>query len=254
MRPNNTIRLSGARDLKPLNTPCVFKPMPRRRRRRGYPLALLIGLEGNRASTWNIYSESVGEGRQIQGDEDYSFYEAIVDALRPAVKQGVRSVLVAASDERDYGRLMTHINRHQGWLLGGWSLNTVTFERISQRAMNKEQIRELIETQGFKERLAKTTQMDLQGVMEALEKRISNSKGIESLLFTLEEIEEAIRGDEKNPEYILLTEAFRDRHRRSVERLLQIASNRGIKTRVVGFNTSAGTRITQLGGLVCITR
>jgi hypothetical protein len=83
---------------------------------------------------------------------------------------------------------------------------------------------------------------------------MSDSKGIESLLFTLEEIEEVIRGDEENPEYILLTEAFRDCHRRRVERLLQIASNRGIKTRVVGLNTSAETRITQLGGLVCITQ
>ena len=228
--------------------------MPRRRGRRGYPLALLVGLEGHRASTWDVYSESVREGRRIRGEDEYNFYEAIVDALRPAVKQGVRSVLVAAPDEKDYEKLMAHIGRHQGWLLGGWSLNTVTFERLSQRAMDAEQVRELVRAKGFKERLVETTQMDTRGVMEALERLMSDPEGIESLLFTLEEIEMAIRGDNGGLEYILLTEAFRDRHRRRVDRLLQIASSRGIKTRVVRPDTPAGSRITQLGGLVCMLR
>jgi stalled ribosome rescue protein Dom34 len=228
--------------------------MSRRRGRRGYPLALLVGLEGPRASTWEVYSESVREGKRIQGEDDYSFYESIVDALRPAVKQGVRSVLVAAPDERDYGKLMAHIGRHQGWLLGGWSLNTVAFERLSQKAMDIEHVRELVRSRGFRERLTETTRADVRGVMEALERRISDPEGIETLLFTLEEVEAAIRGDEGGPEYILLTEAFRDRHRRRINRLLQIASSRGIKTRVVGIDTSAGARIIQLGGLVCMLR
>jgi stalled ribosome rescue protein Dom34 len=149
---------------------------------------------------------------------------------------------------------MAHIGRHQGWLLGGWSLNTVAFERLSQRAMDAEQVRGLVRVGGFMERLANVTQADVRGVMEALERRMSDPEGIETLLFTLEEVEDAIRGDEGCPEYILLTEAFRDKHRRRADRLLQIASGRGIKTRVVGPDTPAGARITQLGSLVCMLR
>jgi stalled ribosome rescue protein Dom34 len=35
-----------------------------------------------------------------------------------------------------------------------------------------------------------------------------------------------------------------------IQRLLQIAANREVKTKIVNAETSAGKRITQLGGLV----
>jgi len=49
--------------------------MSRRRRRRGYAQAILIGLDGNRAITWMIFSESIRLGKNLTGEGDFTFYD-----------------------------------------------------------------------------------------------------------------------------------------------------------------------------------
>ena len=88
--------------------------------------------------------------------------------------------------------------------------------------------------------------------MAVLEKRLNDPEGIETLLFTLKEVENAVYGGEESPEYVLVTEVFRSRNRRRVDRLLQVAGNKGVRTRIVRADTSAGVRMTQFGGLVCM--
>jgi len=228
--------------------------MPRRRRRRGYPAAILIGLEGDQAIVWDVYSESVKLGKRIRGDDEYSFYESIVDVLRPRIEDGVKGMLIAAPDEKDYQGFMNHITKHQGWLLGGWSLNTVTFEHVPASAMNADQVRDLVKTHGFKEKLAEVTGGDIRRVMSVLERRLNDPEGIEALLFTLEEVENAVYGNERSPEYILVTELFRFKNRRRTQRLLQVAANKNVRTVIIKPDTPAGARITQFGGLVCMLR
>jgi len=228
--------------------------MPRRRQRRGYSVAILIGLGGNQAFVWNIYSESVKPGKQIQGDDEYNFYESIVDVLRPRIKNGIKSILIAATDGKDYENFMYHIRKHQSWLFKGWSLNTVTFEHIPEPAMNADQVRDLVKTHGFKEKLNEVYQGDIQQVMNVLEKRLNDPEGIGTLFFTLKEVENAVYGNEKSPEYILVTELFRSKNRRRTSRLLQIAANKNVKTRIIKPDTPAGARIAQFGGLVCMLK
>jgi stalled ribosome rescue protein Dom34 len=215
---------------------------------------MLIGLEGNQAVTWNIYSESVKPGERIRGDSGYNFFESIVNILRPRIKQGIKSVLIAAPDEEEYRNFMNHIRKHQSWLMSGWSLNTVTFEHIAEPAMTINQVRELVKARGFKEKLAETYRGDLLQVMSVLEKRLNDPEGIETILFTLKEIEDAVYGDEMSPEYILVTELVRSQNRRRTQRLLQVAANKNVKTRIIEPDTPAGARITQFGGIVCILR
>lgn len=203
---------------------------------------------------WDIYSESVKPGERIRGDGGYNFFESIVDILRPRVKQGIKSVLIAAPDEKDYLKFMDHVRKHQSWLLSGWGLNTVTFGRITGPAMTVDQVRVLVKARGFKEKLALTSEGDLMQVMSVLERRLNDPEGIETILFTLEEVEEAVYGDDVSPEYILVTDLFRSRNRRRTQRLLQVAANKNIKTRIIEPDTLAGTRIAQFGGILCILR
>jgi stalled ribosome rescue protein Dom34 len=217
-------------------------------------LAVLVGLEGGQAYTWNIYSQAVRPGERIQGDIGYNFYEAVIDALRPSFKQGIKSILIAAPDEKDYGRFMDHIRKHQGWLLGGWRLNTVTFNRIPERATDSEEVRALVRSRSFMVRLTETTGSDTRQVMDALESRLNDSEGIDTLRFTLNEVEDAVYGEGRPPEYILATEKFLSQHGRRTQRLLQVAANRNVKTNIIGAGTPAEARIAQLGGLVCILR
>ena len=237
-----------------MNALPFLKAMPRRRRRRGYPQAVLIGLEGSQAATWNIFSESVTPGERIQNDDEYSFYESIVDLLRPSLKQGTKSVLVATDDERAYRRFLGHIEKHQSWLLKGWGLNTATFEHVSEPAMNIEQVRRLVKAHGFVEKLSEVTQGDIGQVMSVLEKRLNDPQGIETVLFSLNEVEDAVYGSGESPEYILVTELFRSRRRRRTDRLLQVAANKKVRTRIIETDTQAGTRLSQFGGLVCMLR
>lgn len=215
---------------------------------------MLIGLEGRKASLWNIFSESVQPRSQLHGEDAYSFYESVVDHLRPCVKQGIKSILVAAPSDRDYTEFMGHLEKHQGWLLKGWSLNTVTFERIPEPAMSIDQVRALVKSESFKEKLSSLQEDDVKPVIDALEKLLNDPEGIQRILFTIKEAEDAVYRKDPRPEYILVTEKFRSIHIRRVERLLQVASNRGIKTMIVKENTPAGIRLTQFGGLVCITQ
>ena len=224
------------------------------RRRRGYPLAVLIGIKGYQAATWKIYSESVRPGERLQGDDEYSFYESIVDILRPSLKQGTKSILIATDDERGYRRFLRHIEKHQSWLLKGYGLNTATFEHVSEPAMEIEEVRRLVRVQGFMEKLSEVTLGDIDQVMGVLEKRLNDPEGIETVLFTLREVEGAVYGGEEMPEYILVTELFRSRNRRRTDRLLQIAENKKVKTRIIQNGTQAGTRLAQFGGLVCMLR
>ena len=95
--------------------------------KRGYPVAILIGMEADRAALWHIFSQ-VAKPQQtisINGDRKdqkalYSFHETIVNALRPVLKEGVRSVIVASPPRTNYALdFLFHIKAHHAWLNAG---------------------------------------------------------------------------------------------------------------------------------------
>ena len=177
--------------------------MPRRRRRRGYPVAILIGLEHRKTKLWNIYSQSIKPGKTIKKDTNYyNFYEEIIDNLRPRIKEGVKTILVASMDEKNYEEFYNHIEKHQRWLIGGYKLNQVTLEYIEGSATDEDAVIELIEESGLKRTIKKASQEDIKRVMSVLEKRLGTPEGIDTLRFTLKEVEECVYGDSDIPEYV----------------------------------------------------
>jgi stalled ribosome rescue protein Dom34 len=80
------------------------------------------------------------------------------------------------------------------------------------------------------------------------------------VLFSLEEAEGVIYSQEisgkAKPEYLLLTDSYLagDKRKVRLNRLLQIAQNKKIKTRIVNKESPAGIRLNQLGGLVCLLK
>ena len=227
--------------------------MSRRRRVRGYPVAVLIGLEDKRASLWDIYSQSIKPDTVIKRDStDYNFYESIINQLRPKVKQGVKTALIASTDEKNYEKFLDHVKKHQRWLIAGYELNRVTLEYVEGSAENIDSVVELIEDSGLQRTIKEASREDVKRVMGVLEKRLGTSDGINTLLFTINEVEDAVYGEGSNPEYILLTTEFQQRQRRRIQRLLQIAQNKGIKTMTVEANTAMGTRLNQFGGMICM--
>jgi len=223
------------------------------RRRRGYPVAVLIGLSQDHAALWDVFSESVKPGPTVDEASKYALHEAIVNHLRPRFSEGVKTVLVAAENGSQYDGFMAHVRKHHSWLLKGWELNTVTFIRLEEPASGAEEVRRLVSTPMFKSKLLEASEGDLNQVMGALERRLGSPEGIETVVFSLEDAEATVYG-ETPPEYLLVLEAFQRKHGRRTMRLLQVAQNRGVKTRVIPSGSSHTLRLSQFGGLVCILR
>jgi len=229
--------------------------VPRRRIVRGHHIAVLIGLDKKRATLWNIYSQSIKPDIIIKVEStQYNFYESVINQLRPSIKQGVKTIIIASPNEKNYEAFYSHIDKHQRWLIGGYELNQVTLEYVKGSANDLDAVLELIEESSLQRTIREASKEDVNRVMRVLEKRLSTPRGIDTLLFTLNEIEEALEDEESNPEYVLLTNEFQRSHRRRTQRLLQIAQNKRIKSLIVDAGSSMGRRLTQFGGLICMMR
>jgi len=232
--------------------------------RRGYPVAVLVGLESGRAVLWQIFSQVAKHQQTItlNGNRNdpkllYSFHESIVNSLRPTFKEGVKSIIVASPSRTEYAQeFLNHIRTHQTWLFQG--PNKAIFSTMTGSASSPSDLATLTKTAVFKELMNETTAHETENLLEILEKRLNSVNNLVS--FSLEEAETLILTSRPSgkpvPEYLLLTDDYLSgSHRKNrIQRLIQIAKNKGIKTRVIGAESTAGKRLTQLGGLVCIAK
>jgi stalled ribosome rescue protein Dom34 len=232
--------------------------------RRGYPVAILIGLEQNQATLWKIFSNVAKiestisiEGGKADAKALYNFFESIVNALRPTLKEGVKSIIIASPPRTGYGlNLISHIRTHHAWLMQGASRASIS--EINGSATTPTQVSSLTSTAAFKQLIAKTTAQESENLMENLEKRLNTQD--QQVLFSLQEAENLILSQQMQgkpqPEYLLITDDYlkKSRQRNRVQRLIQIAQNKQVKTRVVDGESAAGARLNQLGGLVCLAK
>ena len=93
-----------------------------------------------------------------------------------------------------------------------------------------------------------------------LEKHLNSPNQDKVALYSLMEIEDLILGPQKHSkltaEYLMLTDEYlsNSHEKNRIHRLMQIATNRNVKTRIVDAESTAGLRLNQLGGMVCLAR
>ena len=232
--------------------------------KRGYPVAILIGIENDHAALWQVFSQVAKHQQTIplSGDRKdfkalYNFHESIINALRPTLKEGVRSIIIAASAKTNYAQdFLNHIRAHHTWLLQG--PNKATFSPITGSASTPPQVAVLTKTTAFKQLIQENATEETENLLEILEKRLNKTDNL--VLFSLEEAENLIlckqAPGKPKPEYLLLTDNYlsSSRQKNRVHRLLQIATNRNVKTRIINAESTAGIRLTHLGGLVCLAK
>lgn len=232
--------------------------------RRGYPVAVLAGIEQNQAAIWKIYSQVAKpditirlEGTRSDNKALYSFHEAIVNALRPTLKEGVKSIIIASPQKTSYSQdFMTHVKGHHAWLFSG--ANKATFKLVQGSAVTHAQVSNLAGSADFKQSISDSTLEETESLRELIEKRLNSADKL--VLFSLEEAEDAIYSPETpgkpKPEYLLLTDKYLAGEKRKgrLNRLMQIAQNKKIKTRIVNAESPAGARLNQLGGLICLLK
>jgi stalled ribosome rescue protein Dom34 len=232
--------------------------------KRGYPVAVLVGIEQDHAAIWHIYSQ-VAKPQQtipLNGDRKdqkalYSFHETIVNALRPVLKEGVRSVIVASPARTSYALdFLFHVKSHHSWLTQG--TNKASISQITGSASSPPQVATLTKTTAFKELIQENAAEETENLLEILEKRLNKTDTL--VLFSLQEAENLIlfpqAPGKPQPEYLLLTNNYLNgsRQKNRVNRLMQIAAKNGVKTRVISADSNAGKRLTQLGGIVCLAK
>jgi stalled ribosome rescue protein Dom34 len=233
--------------------------------RRGYAVAVLVGLEEATAVLWKVYSKVVKpettlklEGYRNNPKAAYSFHESIVNALRPTLKEGVRAVVLVYPHRTSYSRdFIEHVNRHHAWLIQG--SNKITFAEINGSASTFPQVTALTRNPVFSKLIQEATSEETVGLLDLLESCLSSSREDESVLYSLDDVEDAVLGSQRrgfSPEYLLLTDKYlaTSRQKGRLNRLMQIATNKKVKTRVVDAESPAGKRLTQLGGIVCLTK
>ena len=232
--------------------------------KRGYPVAVLVGIEQDHVALWQIFSQVAKHQQTIplNGDRKdskalYSFHESIINALRPVLKEGVRSMIATSPPRTSYAQdFLSHIKAHHAWLLQG--TNKASFSQITGSASAPSQVAALTKTAAFKQLIQENATEETENLLEILEKRLNKTDNL--VFFSLQEAENLILNPQApgkpQPEYLLLTDDYLagSRQKNRVNRLMQIAARNGVKTRVINAESNAGKRLTQLGGIVCLAK
>jgi stalled ribosome rescue protein Dom34 len=234
--------------------------------KRGYPVAILISLEKDKAVIWKIFSKVAKPENtiSINGTRNtpralYSFHETLINALRPTLKEGVYSVILVSQPRTNHAQeFINHVRDHHTWLTQ--SPNKTVFSTITGSASSPSQVAILTRTSEFHKLIAETTAEETENLLEILEKRINTADQNSAISFSIEEAENLVlkrqNPNRPKPEYLLLTDKYlkSSRQKSRLHRLMQIAKNKRVKTRVINADSPAGKRLTQLGGIVCLTR
>jgi stalled ribosome rescue protein Dom34 len=240
----------------------------KRHYRRGHPVAVLVGFEETHTVFWNVFSRVVKPSSKIalngsRNDEKvlYNFHELVIEKLKPVINEGVRSIVVSSPVRTTYAQqFLEHVKKHHRYMIQHKNPNCTNFAELIGSADDKIKVAELVKTKEFNDLIEKTTSEEADQVVESLEKHLYGTADNSVVLYSLKEIEDRIYKQDKNKnfqtEHLLLTDKYLDESRQKsrIHRLMQIAQNKKVKTKVVNAETSAGTRITQFGGIVFFTK
>ena len=240
----------------------------KKRPKRGHPIALLIGLHDNDAVFWRVFSETIrphfkinrGRKRRNQSKMQlYHFHEAIINTLRPVIKEGIRSVILLSPPKEEYSEeFLSHVNKHHSWLIKKGDNQVVFSKIIGNQAKTQKDVYYLKTQEHFKEIVDKTSNQEGLLILAELGKIINKNERFSKVLYTWKEIEHELKLLKQNPNlpkpsYITLTEEYLNnpKNRNRTHRILQIARNLEIKTKIVNIESEAGIIVEKFGGLVC---
>ena len=235
--------------------------------KRGYPVALLVGFEDDHAVLWHVFSHVAKlhltvklDGRRTDERALYNFHESVVNALRPMLKEGVRSIIVTAPMKTTHAAdFLGHVRRHHTYLIQSKTPNKATFAELIGSADQPHRVAELVKTKEFRNLIAETTSGEADQIVNTLEKHLNSIDKNPFVLYSLKEIEDKVYSRENQNDlktgHLIITNKYltdsEDKNR--IHRLLQISENRKVKTRIINAETPAGKRITQFGGIVFFT-
>jgi len=243
----------------------------KKRIKRGHQVAILIGLHDNDAVFWKVYSESIslhsrikrGRKRKSQNKKQlYHFHEEIINVLKPIIKEGIRSVILLSPPKENFSEeFLDHVNKHHLWLLKKGDKQVVFSKIIGNQAKTQKDVYYLKTQEYFRDIVDETSNQEGLLILEELKEIINKNEKFSKILYTWKEIDYELKLIKNNPNlskpnYIILTEEYQKspKNRNKINRILQIAKNFEIKTKIVRQESEAGAIVKQFGGLICYIR
>ena len=142
----------------------MTKVKRKRRYKRGYPVALLVGFENDHAVMWQVYSQVIKkycrlelDGKRTDERVLYNFHESIVDAWRPLLKEGVGSIVVTAPMKTTYtADFLDHVQKHHIHMIQSKKQNRASFAELVGSADQPHQVAELVKNKKFSDLIKET--------------------------------------------------------------------------------------------------
>jgi len=227
-------------------------------------VAVLVGFEDDHAVLWQIFSRVAKQlirleldGKRTEYKALYNFHESVINALKPVLKEGVRTVAVTAPVGTTYVQeFLEHARKHHRYLIQSKRQNRANFAQLVGSADDRTKLAELTKTKIFTDLISEIASEEVDQLVNNLEKHLYGANNDSDVLYSLKEIENIVYGLEKDRksknEHLLLTDKYlaECKQKNRINRLLQIARNKEVKTRVVNAETAAGNRVGQFGGIV----
>jgi len=250
-----------------------MKKRMKRKPKRGFIVALLIGFDEKEIHTWKVYSHSLRvyktikltrKWKYLDDKQIYNLLEELVNIIRLVIRDGLKSILLASSQKKDYSTIfLDHINKHHQWLVRSKGYNRVSFGEIVGNANNIESAKFLISQEKSLHIIHETSSDEINLLVKQLEKIINVGDPNRLLLYSLEDIEALIYGGGKKDksvakklDFLIVTEDFINNHKnkRRIHRLIQIANNKGIITKTISIENPAVDRFNQFGGILAFKK
>jgi stalled ribosome rescue protein Dom34 len=242
--------------------------MRKRGYRRGYPVAVLIGFDINRAILWQMFSNVVKpygvvklEGPRTDAKALYRFHESIVESLRPLLKEGTKSIVLASPSKTVFAEaFLNHVHKHDSWLSQKSGSYGASFGMLVGSAGELCDVRDLVKRKDLMDLIKTTSSADADRETEELERALGSKGDSTRLLYSVDEAESLIYDRSEiasvRIDSLMLTSRYLAEYREKgrLNRLLQVARNKKVKTLIVNADTRAGKRLSQLGGFVCLAR
>jgi stalled ribosome rescue protein Dom34 len=248
-----------------------MKKRMRKKQKRGFLVALLIGFEEKKVHIWKVYSHSLRAHKDLRmfrkwkymdTKQIYNLLEDVVNLIRPVIKEGVRSILLACEEKKDYSSIfLNHVNKHHHWLVKGY--NRVSFGKIIGLANSLESAGDLVSQERASEIVEETISEEYDYLVKRLDKLINSGDPDDLLLYNLEDIEKIIYlGGKKDKsvaeklDLVIISEKYikNQKNKNRIHRLIQISMNKGIKTKTISKENPIVDRFDQLGGIIAFKK
>lgn len=245
----------------------------KRKTKRGFLTALLIGFDEKEIHAWKVYSHSLRfyktirltrKWKYLDEKQIYHSLEELVNLIRIVIKEGVKSILLAGPLKTDYSTIfLDHINKHHQWLVRTKGYDRVSFGEIVGTANTLDSANYLISQEKSLNIISETKSDEINLLVKQLNKIINIGDPNRILLYNLEEIESLIYGRGKKDksaaeklDFLIVTENFINNHRSKhrIHRLIQIANNKGIITKTISIENPAVDRFDQFGGILAFKK